>query len=428
MSHGFDKQAGEASGRIDVNERGEMSQSSMLSVSESASTKEVFPEAPSLCNTGAPSSHFQLNTGGIDTLEVSLYGYWSPSRWNEFRPKLEAARKRSEAGIKDGAYVTNDEGDQLTVEPTGCKKGFYCRYRLNWQGCVIAIVDNAAPSDQRLSIHVSIGSIRLMQVGRDEAWRALLQVLASFGYEHVRDVVGRVDLCVDLADESMVQVQDAMSEDRFICRSKKSKTYYDGDRLETYVRGGGPVLVRLYDKAKECRKDVMKQLCLVEYRWGKVCHEAIRVEFQLRNEALKRHFSIKTVEELFSRLGTVAQWCTEWFRITERPVDRKNKNQSRAGVAALWQEVQSKFLCWTGTALPRIRKMATMVPDFRALKQQAVGCVSSIAAHFDGMTFDELWQQIGQELGGDASETVRGKRLVLQAQARLFVDDASIPF
>lgn len=124
----------------------------------------------------------------------------------------------------------------------------------------------------------------------------------------------------------------------------------------------------------------------------------------------------------------MAEWFTvSWFRITEKRVDRANKNQSRAGVAKFWQQVQAKFANWTGTALARVPKISIAVPDFKALKQQAVGCVASITAHVTDAEFMQQWNEIGLEFAAEANVSIAAKRMELEARYRV-VDDAGIPF
>ena len=398
-----------------------------VTASEVLASKDMS-STPEACNTGVSIRHGSLESGGLDTLEVSLYGGWNAGVFDELKRRLDKAKSCAESGT-DGAYIISAEGDQLEVAGHGVTKGVGCRWCLSWNGCKIAIVNSWMYSETRLSIHVSIGSLRLMQVGHQEAWQSLLAVLASIGYEHVRDVVGRADLCTDHADRTMLEVEQAINGKQLICRARKSKRYENADKLETYVRGAGPLLVRIYDKGVECRNDPVKQAVLIERRWGQHCDNAVRVEFQLRNKALRRHFSIRTVAELFESLGTVAAWCnTEWFRIVN-DFDRKNRNHARAQVSEFWTEVQEAFQTWTGTALPRVPQAKKLVPDFKQLKRQAVGCVAAIAAHVDGRRFIESWVEIGRELRDKAEEAIEQKRIKLAAASRLHVSpDNGIPF
>lgn len=367
-----------------------------------------------------------LEAGGLDTLEVSLYGYWHPAIWHGLKSDLDAAKKRAEAGV-DGDYIVSAEGDELPVRATGVRKGVFCRWVLMWNGCTIAIVNNPAPSDFRLSVHVTIGSLRLMEVGHEVAWQSVLDLLRCLGYEHGRDVVGRADLCTDHADASMDGIAKAVDQKRLICKARKAKRYENADQLETYVRGSGPLLVRIYDKAIECRNDPVKEAVLIERRWGKRCEHAVRVEFQLRNNALQRLFSVRSVDELFKALGTISKFCCgEWFRIVNE-FDRKNRNHARATVTKFWEQVQVSFETWTVPALPRVSRSRKRVPEFKQLAKQAVGCVSSIAAHVDG-DFMSKWMEVGREFHDEAKQAIENKRRELAARHRVTIDLADVPF
>ena len=417
-SHGADRRNEDRTG-----EPSRQHQQGAISVEKCQHFSESSEPTPETCNTGVSIRHL----GGLDTLEVSLYGYWHPCSWHPLKIELDAAKARAEAGV-EGAYVVSSEGDELEVGPTGCRKGVFCRWVLQWNGCTIAIVNNMAPSEHRLSVHVTIGSLRLMEVGHDVAWQSVTDLLRCLGYEHDREVVGRADLCTDHADRSMDEVEQSIDEKRLICKARKSKRFENADNLETYVRGTGALLVRIYDKAVECKNDPIKRAVMIANRWGKACDHAVRVEFQLRNKALQRFFSVKTVAELFAALGAISKWCTsEWFRIVNE-FDRKNRNHARATVSEFWSEVQQQFSDWCGTALPRCPKPRTLVPDFKQLKEQAVGCVSSIVAHADG-DFMANWIEIGEELVEKAKESIPIKRRKLEAAHRaLFPDLADVPF
>ena len=273
--------------------------------------------------------------------------------------------------------------------------------------------------------------MRLMDVGHEHAWESILAVLSSLGYQHIREVVGRVDACVDLPGVSMQEVGEALVGDRVVCRSRKDSFHRLSGKIQTYMTGGKSQLVRIYDKMAECRNDPSKAALVSERRWGEGVTKAVRVEFQLRNKGLKRHFQVGTIEELFANLGTITKWCThEWFRISTKKVDRKNKNQSRACTSEFWKQVQEAFRSWTSAALPRTPKPRTLVPDLEQLKQQAVGCVSSIVAHVaDGRDFMACWLELGREAMVEATEVVKVKQRKLAAAARvMYPHDPSIPF
>lgn len=394
--------------------------------------KKKSVQTPKINDMGVSSSHpgkNTLDTGGLDRLDVSIYGFWPPAVFIDLVSRLKRARSKAERGL-DGSYIVTSEGDRIEVAPTGVKHGVYCRYSLRWNGCQIDIVDNASPSEKRLSVFVSIGSITLMKIGHQAAWKAVEDLLVCIGFETINDVVSRVDLCVDLPEESMEPVQVCVNDERIICRAGKYGEFGTFENLETYYRGKGPMMVRIYDKVNEVKDDPIKQAVMVQMRWGKKVDEAVRVEFQLRRKTLSKRFSIKSTSELFENLGTIAEWSTrKWFRLTDRRVDRKNKNQSRARNCEFWDTVQSKFDAWTIEARER-KPMddSSAKPDFQALEKQAIGCISKIAAHRDGDSFFDAAIRILKEYKEHGQKSTIEKREVLASLNRVFIDDSEIPF
>lgn len=388
-------------------------------------------QPPATCNTGGSIRH---SVGGLDTLEVSLYGNFRVSHADDFFPRLLKARLAAESGIDQAAYVRLPEGDLLAVRPNGARHGVQCKFVCDWNGCVLAFVDGGQFSEKRLTVHVTIGSIRLMEAGHQVAWDAVMALLASIGYEHVSDIVGRADLCVDLPNQSMNDFRDAWNQDRVIRLARKWSIFGSGlrDDVQTIsVGNGGSCSIRIYDKVQEVKNDPVKLAVMIEQRWnGQICEHATRVEFQLRNKALQKHFSIKSVADLFRQLGTVSQWCTgDWFRLTNE-FDRENRNHDRAGIDPLWQTVREAFSSWTGEAGQRTPKPRRLIPDFQQMKQQAVGCVTSLMASVDdGREFLSKWIEIGKQFVDDAAEVIELKREKLAARSRvIYVPDVEIPF
>ena len=405
---------------------------------------EIGPEidvengTPNTCNTGVQNRQSAIESlainpsGGIDTLEISLYGFHHLSGWESLRERLNAARLKSQSASEFMGTIETAEGDILTVEPVGLRKGSYCQWVLRWKGCDIAIVDNPAPSESRLSIWVCIGSIRLMEVGHVEAWDSLMGVLASLGYCHEREIVGRVDLCSDFANETMQPVQEAVIDHRFVARSKRDRIHRRLGKepiFETYTIGGKEISLRIYDKVREVRNDPVKQSILIQNRWGGSVESAIRVEFQIRGKALKRYFSIRSVADLFANLGTVTEWLTnDWFRIVDS-VDRENGNQRRAGPSAWWSMVQERFRQWTGESLPRVEASRRSMPDMAQLGKQLVGVGVSIAAH-TGQTLWQVLNQLAQDIRQVGNGKLEAKRIKLSAVGRcgVMIDESDIPF
>ena len=141
--------------------------------------------------------------------------------------------------------------------------------------------------------------------------------------------------------------------------------------------------MRIYDKLAETLKcdNPRKVYAMIKRRWNeKIPDQAARVEFEIRREALKEH-GIDSVDGYFQKRADLVNYLVrEWFRLTTEPVDRKNKNQSRAEVLPLWKNVQTVFESWagspTGCSLAPLNLAAV---DVTQMFKQALGVIRTAA-------------------------------------------------
>jgi hypothetical protein len=287
---------------------------------------------------------------------------------------------------------------------------------------------------------VSIGSVVLMELGHDEIWARLLSKLAAMGFEYDKSAVGRADWCVDVPDLSMSEVERVVSHRGVICRSGVERTITKHGKWETYYRGkaGAPLLLRVYDKAAEVKRDEFKQMVMAERRWGRFCKEALRVEFQMRSRPMRRLFNVSSVEQLFADKAVIGNWlCGEWCRLSE-PFDRANKNHSRAATVPFWVDVQQRMADWTGDVGGRRRRSRESVPDLEGLEKQVIGCIASKIAQREAVYGDEAaaMEAFDREMEGlrvkyrsQIQERVDKKQQTLIAKARgPAFNDEDIPF
>lgn len=178
----------------------------------------------------------------------------------------------------------------------------------------------------------------------------------------------------------------AFLEERYICRAV-SKSRHSGTGVTVSI-GKSPLMCRIYDKKAEValKANPHKNLCMRVYRWR--CNEmpaaATRVEFELRRDALKER-GIDTVEDYYSKRADLVAYLTyDWLRFTANPVDRENKNQSKARMHPLWNQVRKAFKNWAGSPLGLpLEPLPKEKADVRNLLKQLLG-VGQAAARFQG--------------------------------------------
>lgn len=156
----------------------------------------------------------------------------------------------------------------------------------------------------------------------------------------------------------------------------------------------------------------------------------------MRRNVLRTRWSVSTVDDLLAKLPHIVEWLTrDWFRLTEKVVDRENRNHARADVSAHWRRVQAAFRAWTGAPsgeAPQPRKR--MLPNIKQLKAHAAGCIGTYVATLDLRAdsvrdFMREWRKVGREVAESAVQGVRAKRQQLMTAGRGFsVNEADIPF
>lgn len=377
---------------------------------------------PGLCNTGVMNRQRDVNgsvrpsdSGGLDTVHVSLYAECALSSWPLVRHRLDELMGSAQEAPENGRWETAG-GDSMLVLPTGGRVGdVYYRWRLEWNGCQIWIMNRGDYSDSMPLILVQFKSLPLMSLGLTQLFHNLLQVLNIIGYRIRRHVVGRVDVCVDLPNR---KVSDFVA--LAVCGHEVTKAgggdYRFGrtfEDAETFYRGNRQrALLRIYDKLNDPGNCPVKLEMLVENRWGGTLPQsAVRVEFQLMREVLRERFSITTVDDLRDKLPALCEFMTtKWYRLAAKEVDRENRNQSREDTHPLWLEVQAAFQEWSSKLpqRPSPIERRVFVPKADALRKQMWGvCKTLMAVQFrDFKTPLEIYREVLRDLKNIVGEVI----------------------
>ena len=396
----------------------------------------VPDEAPDPCNTGASIRHEDSETGGIDTLEASIYGHWDESRWPRIKENFDRARTAAEELADGGSIIVTNEGDRVQVLPAGQKHGVYCRWVMEYEGWTIAIVQRQHESETTISAWVSIGSVKLMDDGAWWSYVRLKGVLKALGFNLSRFVPSRVDMCADLPGVDVRDFVRAMWEDHAICRARKGSLHWDGVpgiQSATGFSIGTGIHLRVYEKLKECVNDPEKLAILKARRWLGTPECATRVEFQLRRDTLRDDWHIESMEDLFKLLGKISQWLThDWFRLVQS-FDRKNRNHERSEVMDIWKKVQAAFAAWTGQPQDVKPRRRRWVPDYSQTMKQAFGCLAKAAAGTkrgveSATELQQLLYEYVEDWADDAFERYGRKTMELAFSGRMPDGEPDTPF
>lgn len=410
-------------------------------VERPAASERSGEAGPPLCITGAKTS--QDETGGFDTSNVCLAVVWGNREFQAVRAVLEEGRETAQK-LEQPIPLTLpglDGDERVYIEPYGARRGGRsCRWVLTWQGCEIAVCDSLGDGEH-FNVFFRHGSAKLMASGLLGTHTDLLAIVKAMGGEVAGESVSRADICVDLAGEE-VDTLAKILQTHLVCRAHgKSVNYGKGFKANCVTIGqrGAKVYLRMYDKVQELKAhpDPVKEQLLIERRWGGEKPEAaMRVEFELRGELLRR-FNIRTVAELAERVNEVSHWLlVAWIRFAAEEVDRENNHQSRASeLHPLWEKTCAAFAAWCGQVqafreVPAKLGQVNAKMRARAVNGYIAGWVAKLGKAFD--TVEEAFAFMLEECRdqfADFCDVVEIKRHGLErAGPGVYIPAAEIPF
>ena len=375
-------------------------------------------------NTAPASSSSPILPGGLDWLQVSVYGEWSEAEYDDLTNRLRSAQSLAKQA-DEPAVAAHVDGSAVYINPMGARHGgFYCQFVVMWKGIEFHIVDDVEEHETRPSGVVRLRSEVLMSVGDREAWALAERLMAGLGFSKSRDIVSRVDLCVDIADLDVGALSVAFFEGRYVSQARKGALYCDGARWTGFWSGTKACGIRVYDKLLEVQEkgNEAKYQALVG-RWGGEPKSATRVEYQVRRNVLRDSWGVEGVEDMWEKMPAIIEYlCGKWFRLTVEAVrGDAGKNQAHAKVAEVWEKVKGKFLEWAGSGPQKIERRKGKRPCTDRLKALMKGCIASILSlDMEWMlspeqSFDELMWEVGQEFARieDRARARYEKRLAL---------------
>lgn len=338
--------------------------------------------------------------GAEDWFEVNFYVNWK--NWNELKSRLDKAKEN--ALVKDAPEGWNEIwfwGGRASLEPGGARlgkknKGPYMAYKLAYEELNILIADRELAHKTLPSVNVCISGCGCLYPGAATCYKKAVYMIEELGGTIIRNVISRVDLCLDLPEVPIKRFAAAFFEGRYISRSRNDNAYVPnkGTGSITLYFGSSPLQCRIYDKKAEIEQkpNPTKNLCMRLYRWQtrKMPSAATRIEFELRRETLKKR-GMDSVEDYYAKRADLIDYLThDWLRFTTDKVDRENKNQSKAKTLPLWKNVQKAFKNWTGEPPGKLLEpLPKEQADVRNLIKQAVG-VCKTAAEYQGKNLKSI--------------------------------------
>jgi len=327
------------------------------------------------------SSPLPVVLTGVDTLDLSFSADLPSSLIN----RLQALKSELQLKNDKSLFVPLGETVLFSFNLYRTGKKFY-PYCLKSGDVSLHLSSRSSDS--------SIPSMRL-SVGSMSCNNNIIDLLKSFrmwcDYHNIKikeEKVSRIDLFADI--EVPIDKARIWNQARMVSKAEKVAIYYSNRRLTGVQVGNGVIVLRMYDKIREMvdkqalhKSDFFQDLWQddlekIQFSDKKPKANILRVEFQLRREAVKQ-FSPGASDflTLTPLLPSIWQYLTvEWFRQTEKAVDRLNKNQAHSTVSSFWLTVQSAMI--SVFRADRHRKVKNI--NIPALVGQAAGVMLTVCA------------------------------------------------
>lgn len=326
---------------------------------------------------------------GVDFLKVSFWLDRVGDRFSEFLAHLKA--------VKDGIQATEEQefapigfdrhDAQFNLARTGTR---FFPYRLVSGDVTLLLADKPGTANMptaRLEIGSITSQTRLLAAIDD-----VKQLFASLYTIILKENIAELHMAADFIGVDLRDL-DLSNMDKWITKGIHFGVFHEHRVLTGVTIGKGDLMLRCYDKAAELKRATHKQDVFARL-WGVPRFDdfpVTRVEYQMRRPVLKNFFEKETgggesvfdltnLEFLLKSLSSLWKYCTgSWSRFHSTVVDRKNKHQSRAVLAAFWEQV--KDVVWDGL-MDLERGRAQPHKDIERLIKQASGILMSVTAFF----------------------------------------------
>lgn len=340
------------------------------------SYKEISPSfqppSPNLMGGGTRIPSIEL-----DTLLLNLATDSSNSPLFKIMKDSKALMQETEL-VTEQNLVLKTGATRFNLQRTGVKNYPFVLK----SGDLILFLSERAHDSPVVPCRVQIGSVSC-QNGVKESYRIIRKFLKHQGISIKKDQVSRVDLCADMFDWDLTcREKRIYDQDYFVCKARSTSLWYENRKVSGVQIGRGTIVGRIYEKIVELAKPKNEnKLDFFIKKWGGLPKQCIRVEFQIRRDAIKELLQECTFKDLEENTLKIWAYLTqEWFRHSSKPIDRDNRNQDKAKISEFWLAVQN--VCRQEEPAKRVVNR-TITKSLKQLHAQFRGILTTIMAGND---------------------------------------------
>jgi hypothetical protein len=352
----------------------------------------------------------EYTTGGEDTLVVAWYVELSEQATSELARRFDAAMRIAQMDKPpEDTPPTVAVGDHVyRMMPQGFNPGKnrYSSFPYHMIDGGIHLGFSPRKITEKSStpnLRMEVKSVPFLEGGNlRHLWPGLVDRVRAFGGRILKNRLSRVDACVDLANVAVRSLQETYDAGRFVSRARAGSHHgvllsedndevrldarTNGRRQTGFTLGRGDIILRIYDKAHECRHDEVKTELLRTRRWGCIPAQSLRAEFQLRREALRgmtiigKKDQIETVEDWLDCRAVILDYLkSRWITFYGDAFDpRHTEALTDDLIHPDWRKVRDAFTAWCGEPVGTLSRTERGIRiESEKLVKQAIGCMQT---------------------------------------------------
>lgn len=283
--------------------------------------------------------------------------------------------KKSKAKIRQ---ANNEEAELLEIDNmtwqvlSNGKEGY--AYILHNELYELDFAQFRSKNKSFFPVFIKIKSQALWSMSPAYAWKHICSWISNNIGEILIDRISRIDLCCHTDEFYLENSETADFKGQFYI----DNTYRYRRQISAIYFGSsstGKVYGRIYDKTLEVAQKKQKTWFYdIWQNAGMNIEKVWNIEFQVSREYLKEH-CIDSVHDAFERLGTMWQYCTEYWLVKIVP---DNANISRCSIDDRWKPIQGAFEGYENK--PLIDREKQLCADADAMIPSLFGTFTSFAA------------------------------------------------
>lgn len=350
-----------------------------------------------------PSNRHVHYSGGVDWLDLSCELDWRSDKFSALSKLLYTLSGEAKQNLRRKTLPSFpcELGGEWVLAPSARRSGSHTfKWQIEWRGLTLRLQEVPLPLPGVPNAAVHIPGLWFHTGSLLDGVATTLEAVESLGCTIRTGIVSRIDLCADMAGQSVEPYTAAILRGDYVGRGSKWSPFFSG-RRSTGFGIGRAIHLRIYDKVAETESKPEKRALLQRYRWGCMPEHATRVEFQVRREALRGQFNHGDLYDTFSKLAaTVEYLTTKWATFRVNP-DRENGHQARAPIAPLWERVRESF-AWVGKPCAAVEPRGLAICDESQLVAQIQGCLARLLVQ-DGLSKEVI------ERAGEGDQAARAE-------------------